>query len=130
MHKYRIPRKSVQWEPRCFMRTDRNTGRHDEGNTRFLQFCKRASKSSSSLPDNETHDNTTVSAPADKIMVLHTPELRYRTSRSTQSIRRATVVLRDSAHLSLSTAQELPSLLCNQPRTASQAQRPRPRMDM
>ena len=112
------------------MRTDRNTGRHDEDNTHFLQLFKHASKSSSALPDNETHDNTMVSTPADKIMVLHTSGLRHRTSRSTQSIRRETVILHDNAHLSLSTAQELPSLLCNQPRAASQAQRPRPRMDM
>ena len=34
---YQIYKKSVQWEPSCFMRTDR----HDEDN-RSLQFCERA----------------------------------------------------------------------------------------
>jgi len=37
IHKYQIPWKSVQWEPRCCMRTDR----HDETNCRFSQFCDR-----------------------------------------------------------------------------------------
>jgi hypothetical protein len=38
--------KSVQWEPHCSMRTDRRkdgqTARHDEANSHFSQFCKRA----------------------------------------------------------------------------------------
>jgi len=98
---------------------------------RFSQVCEGASKSSSSLPDNETRDNTTLSIIlAGKITVLHTPELQHLTARNTQSIRRETAVYPDNAHLSLSTAQQLPSLLCNQPRAASQAQRPRPTMDM
>jgi hypothetical protein len=36
--KYRISRKSFQMEPRCSMRTDRQTDRHDECNSRFWQF--------------------------------------------------------------------------------------------
>ena len=42
--KYQIPWKSVQWEPSCSMRTDRQTDRHDEANSRFSQFCERAWK--------------------------------------------------------------------------------------
>jgi len=38
--KYHISGKSVQWEPSCFMRTDR----HDEANTRFSQFCEKRLK--------------------------------------------------------------------------------------
>jgi hypothetical protein len=29
-------------EPRCSMRRDRQTDRHDEGSSRFSQFCERA----------------------------------------------------------------------------------------
>jgi hypothetical protein len=43
--KYQISWKSVQWEPSCSMRT----GRHDEGNSHFLQFCDRALKHKWSL---------------------------------------------------------------------------------
>jgi hypothetical protein len=35
---YQISWKFVQWEPSCSMRKDR----HDEANSRFSQFCKRA----------------------------------------------------------------------------------------
>jgi hypothetical protein len=52
IHKYQISRKSVQWEPSCFMRidgwTDGQTGRHtdthDEADSRISQFCKSALK--------------------------------------------------------------------------------------
>jgi hypothetical protein len=42
--------KSVEFEPRCSMRTDgrrqrRQTERHDEANIRFSQFCERVSNS-------------------------------------------------------------------------------------
>jgi hypothetical protein len=63
--KYQISWKSVHWEPRCSMRTDRRTDRrtedgqtdggrtdgrrterqtdsHDEASSRFSQFCERA----------------------------------------------------------------------------------------
>jgi hypothetical protein len=40
-HKYQISWKSVQWEPSCFMRTDGQTDRHEEANSRFSRFCKR-----------------------------------------------------------------------------------------
>jgi len=33
---------SIDWEPSCSMRTDGQTDRHDEANSRFLQFCERA----------------------------------------------------------------------------------------
>jgi hypothetical protein len=33
--KYQISLKPVQWEPRCSMRTDGRTDRHDEINSRF-----------------------------------------------------------------------------------------------
>jgi len=32
--------KSVQWEPRCYMRTDV----HDEATSRFSEFCERAKR--------------------------------------------------------------------------------------
>ena len=32
--------KSVQWEQSCSMRTDEQTDRNDEANSRFSQFCK------------------------------------------------------------------------------------------
>jgi hypothetical protein len=38
--KYRISWKSVQWEPSCSMWT----GRHDEANSRFSQFCEKRLK--------------------------------------------------------------------------------------
>jgi hypothetical protein len=94
-------------------------------NIRFSQFSEGASKPSSSLPDNETHDNTTASTTlADKITVMRTPELQHLTAPNTQPICRETAVYPDNAHLSLSTAQESSSLLCNQPRAASKAQGP------
>jgi len=34
--------KFFHWVPSCSMRTDRKTGRHDEINGRFSQFCERA----------------------------------------------------------------------------------------
>ena len=37
--KYEILWKSVQWETRCFMRTDGQMDRHDEANSRFSQTC-------------------------------------------------------------------------------------------
>ena len=40
--KYKMSKKSVQWEPRCLMRTDRETDKPDEANGRFLQFWERA----------------------------------------------------------------------------------------
>jgi hypothetical protein len=35
--------ESVQWDPSCTMRTDRQTG-HDEANSRFSQFCEKRRK--------------------------------------------------------------------------------------
>jgi len=40
--KYQILWKSVQWEPSCPMRTDRQTERHDGDDSRFSHFCLRA----------------------------------------------------------------------------------------
>jgi hypothetical protein len=44
--KYQISWKSVQWKQSCPMRmdgrTDGQTDRHDEANSRFSQFCERA----------------------------------------------------------------------------------------
>jgi len=34
--------KSVWWEPSCSMCMERHTGRHDEANSNFSQFCKHA----------------------------------------------------------------------------------------
>ena len=45
--KYPISRKSVQ--PTCCMLTDRQTDRHDEGNSCLSQFCEGAYKQSTSL---------------------------------------------------------------------------------
>jgi hypothetical protein len=39
--KYQISWNSAQWEPSCFMRTYRQTYRHDETNSRFSRFCER-----------------------------------------------------------------------------------------
>jgi hypothetical protein len=39
--KHQIWSKSVQWEPSCSMRKDRETDGHDEANSRFSQFCER-----------------------------------------------------------------------------------------
>jgi hypothetical protein len=48
---YRFPKKysnikfqgkSIQWEPSCSMRTDRETVTHDESNSHFSQFSKGA----------------------------------------------------------------------------------------
>jgi len=41
MPTYKISRKSVQWETNCSMRKDK----HDEGNSRFSQFCERVYES-------------------------------------------------------------------------------------
>jgi len=40
--KYSFSGKSVQWEPSCSVRTDGQTDRHDEANSRFSQFSERA----------------------------------------------------------------------------------------
>ena len=40
MLKYHISRKSFQWEPSCSMRTDGQTDRHDEADSRFSLFCE------------------------------------------------------------------------------------------
>jgi hypothetical protein len=50
--KNQISWKSVQWKPSCSMRTDGQTDRHDEANSRFSQFCKRAQKE---FPAQETN---------------------------------------------------------------------------
>jgi hypothetical protein len=42
IHKYQLTWKSVWWEPSYSMRTDRQTDRHDEANSRFSQFGERA----------------------------------------------------------------------------------------
>jgi len=41
--KFQISWKSIQWEPRCSMRTDGQTW-HDGAYSRFSQFCERAEK--------------------------------------------------------------------------------------
>ena len=38
--RYQISWKSVQWEPSCSIGMDGQMNRHDEANSRFLQFCK------------------------------------------------------------------------------------------
>ena len=38
MLKYQISSKSFSWYPSCSMRTEGQTDRHDEGNSRFSQF--------------------------------------------------------------------------------------------
>jgi hypothetical protein len=38
-HKYQISWKSIQLKPSFCMRVDAQTDRHDEANSRFLQFC-------------------------------------------------------------------------------------------
>ena len=44
MLEYKISLHSVQWEPRCSMRTDGradgSTDRRDEANSHFSQFCE------------------------------------------------------------------------------------------
>ena len=40
--KYQTSWKSIQWVPSCSMRTDGRTDRHDEADSCFSQFCKRA----------------------------------------------------------------------------------------
>jgi len=40
--KYKISRKSAQWEPSCSLRTDRRMDRHDEANSGFSQFSEHA----------------------------------------------------------------------------------------
>ena len=47
--KYQIPWNPVQWEPSS-LRTDRQTGRSDEANSRFLQFCVHTKKKTCFLP--------------------------------------------------------------------------------
>jgi len=42
--KYQMSWKPVRWDPRCSVRADRRTARHDEANSRFSQFCERAEK--------------------------------------------------------------------------------------
>jgi len=42
--KYQLSWKSVQWEPSCSMRTDRQTDRHDEAKSRFSQICEQPQK--------------------------------------------------------------------------------------
>jgi len=42
--KYRISQKSVQLEPSCSMRTDRQTDRPDKANSGFLRLCKQLEK--------------------------------------------------------------------------------------
>ena len=37
---YQISLKSVQWEPRWYMRTDGRTDGHDEANMRFSRLCE------------------------------------------------------------------------------------------
>jgi len=41
MRKYQISSKLFQCKPSCSMRTDRQTGRHDEASSHFSQFCGR-----------------------------------------------------------------------------------------
>ena len=36
--------KSVQWGPSCSKRTDGQTEKHDEANSRLSQFCESAEK--------------------------------------------------------------------------------------
>ena len=40
--KYHISSKSGQWEPSCYIQTNRRTDRSDEAFSSFLQFCERA----------------------------------------------------------------------------------------
>jgi hypothetical protein len=42
--KYQMSWKSVHWVVSCSKRTDRQTGRHEEPNSRFSQFCERTEK--------------------------------------------------------------------------------------
>jgi len=39
--KYGISWNCVNWEPKCPMRRDRRTDRHDDPNSRFSQFCEK-----------------------------------------------------------------------------------------
>ena len=41
--------KTRQWEPSCSIRTDGRTDTHDKANSRFAQFCERASKLESAI---------------------------------------------------------------------------------
>ena len=41
--KYQISWKSDKWTPSCSMRTDGQTERYDEANSRFPQFLRNAS---------------------------------------------------------------------------------------
>ena len=45
-HKTPITSKSIKWQPSCSMQVggqrDRQTDRHDEANSRFLQICEHA----------------------------------------------------------------------------------------
>jgi len=49
MLKYQIWWKSVQWQPSSSMRTDGQTNRHNEANSRFSQSCERAEKGNSEI---------------------------------------------------------------------------------
>ena len=48
--KYKISRKSLQWEPRCSMRAYGHTDRYDETKSRFLQYLTRLKTVQHSLP--------------------------------------------------------------------------------
>jgi hypothetical protein len=39
--KYKISWKTIQWEPSCFVRTDRRIDRHDEFNSRCSKFFEK-----------------------------------------------------------------------------------------
>ena len=39
--KYQTSLKYIQWDPSRSMRTDGQTDRHDEADSRFSQFCER-----------------------------------------------------------------------------------------
>ena len=53
--KYKIPRKSVLWEPSCTKRKDGRTDKHDDTNSRFVfQFCKSSWKRQLSEPQSFT----------------------------------------------------------------------------
>jgi len=42
--KYQISWKSVEWEPSCYVRKDRQTNRNDEANIHFSQFCEASKR--------------------------------------------------------------------------------------
>jgi hypothetical protein len=59
--KYQMLWKSAQWEPSCFIwtdgRTNGQTDRHNEANSRFSQFCERAWNSCQILNDMGINDS-------------------------------------------------------------------------